>query len=815
MTSSKKGLSYHSGLALACIVVGAAAVLTVYLFAVGVPPLYSDNIAYAEPGRQIVQGNGFVSRRLHTALLPFIRDLESRPLLFPYSEQPLFQPWYEALVFTFFGASERTVALANVPLFVLLLLAVFLLTREVFDQWAGFLAAAITLLDPTLLHLMRLGATEIGFMLAVVGAAAVLTVYLFAVGVPPLYSDNIAYAEPGRQIVQGNGFVSRRLHTALLPFIRDLESRPLLFPYSEQPLFQPWYEALVFTFFGASERTVALANVPLFVLLLLAVFLLTREVFDQWAGFLAAAITLLDPTLLHLMRLGATEIGFMLAVVLAFYGTARGAKSGTWGPLFGASAALAWAQYARPVGFTYLVPLLVFTFISQDERRSSKTLLILGLFLLLTLPITIRSWYLFGTGHIHTVHRLLYLTPSFPGYSAYDTLSIPHSLGFMLAVVLAFYGTARGAKSGTWGPLFGASAALAWAQYARPVGFTYLVPLLVFTFISQDERRSSKTLLILGLFLLLTLPITIRSWYLFGTGHIHTVHRLLYLTPSFPGYSAYDTLSIPHSLGVVLARYGWQIVFKWAKWMVAHVVFLYKMTNPATVAAAILGGLWLSSSNRLAAAFAWSLLVAYGLTAATQSVVVWAVRYVSHLVPLFVVLASGAVVAAWRFWVGSQRLATQGFLALVGILLLVQPLATDMHRGAKLKAANMEAIRTFRAFGDFIKTHVGPDEVVATDLSPVVMWYGERTSLTLPMDLETARRVRQEYVPFTAIILTSERIDNSFFVRDETWRRAYRGEMEPLGFAISARFDEGSMRAVLLRPGLPDGVGRVTGAEGR
>lgn len=529
----------------------------------------------------------------------------------------------------------------------------------------------------------------------VVGAAAVLTVYLFAVGVPPLYSDNIAYAEPGRQIVQGNGFVSRRLHTALLPFIRDLESRPLLFPYSEQPLFQPWYEALVFTFFGASERTVALANVPLFVLLLLAVFLLTREVFDQWAGFLAAAITLLDPTLLHLMRLGATEIGFMLAVVLAFYGTARGAKSGTWGPLFGASAALAWAQYARPVGFTYLVPLLVFTFISQDERRSSKTLLILGLFLLLTLPITIRSWYLFGTGHIHTVHRLLYLTPS------------------------------------------------------------------------------------------------------------------------FPGYSAYDTLSIPHSLGVVLARYGWQIVFKWAKWMVAHVVFLYKMTNPATVAAAILGGLWLSSSNRLAAAFAWSLLVAYGLTAATQSVVVWAVRYVSHLVPLFVVLASGAVVAAWRFWVGSQRLATQGFLALVGILLLVQPLATDMHRGAKLKAANMEAIRTFRAFGDFIKTHVGPDEVVATDLSPVVMWYGERTSLTLPMDLETARRVRQEYVPFTAIILTSERIDNSFFVRDETWRRAYRGEMEPLGFAISARFDEGSMRAVLLRPGLPDGVGRVTGAEGR
>ena len=124
-------------------------------------------------------------------------------------------------------------------------------------------------------------------------------------------------------------------------------------------------------------------------------------------------------------------------------------------------------------------------------------------------------------------------------------------------------------------------------------------------------------------------------------------------------------------------------------------------------------------------------------------------------------------------------------------------------------------IRTFRAFGDFIKTHVGPDEVVATDLSPVVMWYGERTSLTLPMDLETARRVRQEYVPFTAIILTSERIDNSFFVRDETWRRAYRGEMEPLGFAISARFDEGSMRAVLLRPGLPDGVGRVTGAEGR
>jgi len=176
-------------------------------------------------------------------------------------------------------------------------------------------------------------------------------------------------------------------------------------------------------------------------------------------------------------------------------------------------------------------------------------------------------------------------------------------------------------------------------------------------------------------------------------------------------------------------------------------------------------------------------------------------------VPFIAVLASGAIVAAWRAWAAGQRPLGRSFLAVAGLVLLISPLTADLHQKYKGRAARSETIKTFRAFGKFVEDHIAPDEVVASDLSLVIAWYGQRTSMTLPMDLETARRVRKAYVPFTAIILTSQRVHNPHFVSDETWRRAYRGEAEPLGFAIRPRFEQGSLRAVLLRPkGWPDRV---------
>lgn len=511
-------------------------------------------------------------------------------------------------------------------------------------------------------------------------ASVVVATYLYIVGISPLRTDPVTYAEPGRQILQGKGFVSRRINVAYLPLLSDLEDRPLLVPYMDRPLLQPWYNALVFALFGANEWSVAWSNLPLFIGLLLTVFLLTRELFDDWAGYLAVLLCLFEPTLLFISTFGMSDIGFMLAVVLAFYGLVRGAKSGSWKPLIAGSLAIGVSQYARPVGFVYLVPLAVFLFLTQENRRVAKIALLVALYFLLTFPIGFRSWYLFGRWNIHGVHLLLYLTPSFPGLSTYFTLDIPQSV---------------------------------WA---------------------------------------------------------------------------------------VASHYWWQIARKWLKWMFAHVVFLFRMTNPATVVAAILGGLWLGPTSRLVASFGWSVLLAFGLTAATQSLVNWSARHVSHLFPLLAVLASGAFVAAWRQWAEKLRPISRGILAFAGVILILNPLATRLHLLYKGKAAKAESIKTYRAFGTFIMQHVGPEEIVATDLTPQVMWYGQRTSLTLPVDIETARRVREEYVNFKAIILTSERITNSYFIRDEIWRKAYRGEAEPLGFAIDSTFDRGGFRAVLLRP---------------
>ncbi|MBI4376072.1 MAG: glycosyltransferase family 39 protein [Elusimicrobia bacterium] len=182
--------------------------------------------------------------------------------------------------------------------------------------------------------------------------------------------------------------------------------------------------------------------------------------------------------------------------------------------------------------------------------------------------------------------------------------------------------------------------------------------------------------------------------------------------------------------------------------------------------------------------FAFNAVISYG-----------AVHYLDPLAPLFCLVASLFV---WKFidenvpWVKSRPALG---LALFAFLFLSRE-ALEIKDHWKSRPRREALYRDQQALGEFVRRHVGEDEIIYTDANRTVVWQGDRTAIALTATMEDAEKTFK-HLPPDALLLTSLRIHSDDY--DQAWRDAFYKEQPVMGFAPIERFSSPNVRALLLR----------------
>lgn len=104
----------------------------------------------------------------------------------------------------------------------------------------------------------------------------------------------------------------------------------------------------------------------------------------------------------------------------------------------------------------------------------------------------------------------------------------------------------------------------------------------------------------------------------------------------------------------------------------------------------------------------------------------------------------------------------------------------------------------YREIGSFLQANTAPDAVVASDAYWLVSWYGARTSLWFPVDIETLDEIDRTYVQVDAVFLTPTYVTEAART-DPIWQNLY-DRPRPFGkFQVVKEFTSAhGLRAVLF-----------------
>lgn len=143
--------------------------------------------------------------------------------------------------------------------------------------------------------------------------------------------------------------------------------------------------------------------------------------------------------------------------------------------------------------------------------------------------------------------------------------------------------------------------------------------------------------------------------------------------------------------------------------------------------------------------------------------------------------------SVWAAWVA---------LALLLLLMLYPSPAFPWSPVPQQPSALTES--DYREIGRFLQAHTSEDAVVVSDAYWLVSWYGDRTSLWFPVDLETLAEIEQQFVGVDAVFLTPTFISAAART-NPVWQNLYErpapfGEFQVVKEFTSAR----GLRAVLF-----------------
>ena len=104
----------------------------------------------------------------------------------------------------------------------------------------------------------------------------------------------------------------------------------------------------------------------------------------------------------------------------------------------------------------------------------------------------------------------------------------------------------------------------------------------------------------------------------------------------------------------------------------------------------------------------------------------------------------------------------------------------------------------YREIGEFLQANTSPDAVVVSDAYWLVSWYGDRTTLWFPVDLETLAEIERSFVSVDAVFLTPTYV-GAAAKTDPVWQNLYQNPTPFGDFQIVKEFTSAhGLRAVLF-----------------
>lgn len=218
--------------------------------------------------------------------------------------------------------------------------------------------------------------------------------------------DAMDFAQCGRNLLQGHGFVTQILH----PLALSKSADPLHQPDMTHGILYPFVLALGFGMFGAKDAVVIGVSGLFYALTAPLIFLLGRRLFDTRVGWIAALVYLTNGTILEYAASGTHITLFLFLGTCLFYalyimavGVKQPAKEGgeesTALPRLPSLLAgfLAGLLYLTDPTFLWMIPVLVWAVARMSPRRPLAALSWFGLpMLLLILPAMLRFAQLTG-----------------------------------------------------------------------------------------------------------------------------------------------------------------------------------------------------------------------------------------------------------------------------------------------------------------------------------------------------------------------------------------------------------------------------------
>jgi len=368
-------------------------------------------------------------------------------------------------------------------------------------------------------------------------------------------------------------------------------------------------------------------------------------------------------------------------------------------------------------------------------------------------------------------------------------------MAFLLITSVLCIFLARDSERSSSAWLILAGVTLGIAQYARFAGLLLYLPMAFLILSAFSGRRLVRLALFLAACFMVQLPIFIWNLKTVGSFTLTPTFHLLFLTPSFPGLSAFTQL-LPTSPAAVMHLYGGDILQKWLSQVWVHYKYLYTMMNPLVLVAALLTfSIRLNKPQALLRNFA---AVLYLCLAAQNSLNIWDNRYLLPVVPFLGLLGC----AFLRTTIADLPIRPFGRPVAAAILaLLVSNGTIDFfyqalkHRGAQLRSRQAQVGLT-----QFVKDHVRPDAVVmSTDVGSIA-WENGNVAIELPADFETAARIYRDFIRFDTVILSDPLHHGGLYQYSPDWAELVAGRKTFLDFRPEQEFTLASgERIVLLR----------------
>jgi 4-amino-4-deoxy-L-arabinose transferase-like glycosyltransferase len=228
------------------------------------------------------------------------------------------------------------------------------------------------------------------------------------------YNDAMDYASMARNISLGRGFTSR--YITPLSLVHYGEPYPNLWRGPLWPLFLAGF----FRFFPASDPVVAAASGFFYLVTLLPLFFLAREMAGKTVAFCSCLLYIFSPLALFYSVSGMTEPMALFFMVVWVYLLLKVPERGySFFLLTGATAGLFYLARYNAIVFLPLSCLYLW-WSTPEKNRTPKLMIYLGGWLLLTFPWLWRNYSLMGNPFFSLQSfEVAMFTPSYPTYTLY------------------------------------------------------------------------------------------------------------------------------------------------------------------------------------------------------------------------------------------------------------------------------------------------------------------------------------------------------------------------------------------------------------